>query len=418
MAYLQFAVYMTARVDRILDGQASVLASYGPADLATHIRDTLAVESGRVELYGLFGPDGRWIAGNLQVMPPGLKPGGKPVETPPSAAFAANARVIARRLPWGNVLAVGRDVDQLREIRAITLATLLWSGVVILLIGLVLGTVLSLTPLRRLGDLQAASRKIAAGDLKQRMPVSPRNDELDMLAATVNQMMDEIDRLISEIRGAGETLAHDLRTPLTRIRARLDRTQAVARDTPLEADIEGVVAGIDAVLDRFRALLRISELEARKRRAGVAPIDLADIAKEAGELFQPLAELRGVDLRIAADRAWTEADPKLLFEAVSNLVDNALKFTPPGGRVTVTSADTGIPTLSVQDNGPGIPADEQGAVLQRFYRRECDRLTPGSGLGLSIVAAIVRLHGFELKLENGASGLQATIECRPQESQD
>jgi signal transduction histidine kinase len=351
-------------------------------------------------------------------MPRGLKPGGTPVETPPSADFAANARVIARRLPLGNVLAVGRDVDQLREIRAITLATLLWSGVVILLIGLVLGTVLSLTPLRRLGDLQAASRRIAAGDLKQRMPVSARNDELDMLAATVNQMMDEIDRLISEIRGAGETLAHDLRTPLTRIRARLDRTQMFARDTPLEADIEGVVAGVDAVLDRFRALLRISELEARKRRAGVALIDLADIANEAGELFQPLAELRGVDLRIVADRARTEADPKLLFEAVSNLVDNALKFTPPGGQVTVTSADTGIPTLSVQDNGPGIPADEQGAVLQRFYRRECDRLTPGSGLGLSIVAAIVRLHGFELKLENAASGLHATIECRPREPGD
>ena len=415
MVYLQSAVYLTRRVDQILDTQAATLSSYSAAELPRHIRETLAIEGSRIDLYALFSRDGQWVAGNLRVLPPRLKPDGRPVELPPSATFLANARVVAHRLPWGEILVVGRDVDQLREMRAIILQALLWSGVVIIVMGLVCGTALSLIPLRRLRLLQAASREIAAGDLKRRMPTSTRHDELDMLAATVNHMMGEIDRLISEIRGAGETLAHDLRTPLTRARARLSRAQQAAEGEPVRDDIDQVVTEIDAVLDRFRALLRISELEARQRRAGFVATDLASIVERAGELYQPLADAQGVRLTAAiSDHSLIDADPKLLFEAISNLVDNALKFTPPGGCVEIsTGGDEAHPALIVQDNGPGIAEGEQAAVLQRFYRSERDRVTPGSGLGLSIVAAIVRLHGFELRLEDAAPGLRAVIDCRP-----
>lgn len=415
MVYLQSAVYLTGRVDRILDTEVSAFQTYSAAELPRQIRDTLTIEGGRINVYALFTGDGRWVAGNLAAMPAKLKPDGRPVETPPSATFASNARLIARRLPWGEILVVGRAVDQLREMRAIILQALLWSGVLIIVIGLVFGTALSLIPLRRLRLLQAASHEIAAGDLKRRMPVSARHDELDMLAATVNHMMGEIDRLISEIRGAGEVLAHDLRTPLTRARAQLGRALQTAEDEAFRGDIGQVVSEIDTVLDRFRALLRISELEARQRRAGFVSTDLATIVQRAADLYQPLADEEGVRLTTAAvDLPMIEADPKLLFEAISNLVDNALKFTPRGGQVEIVAAgDREHPTLIVQDSGPGIPEGEQAAVLQRFYRSERDRMRPGSGLGLSIVAAIVRLHGFELRLEDAHPGLRAVIDCKP-----
>jgi signal transduction histidine kinase len=415
MVYVQSAVYLTHRYDRILDTEISALETYSAADLPKKINDTVNIEGGRVDVYALFSRDGRWVAGNLAAMPAQLRPDGRPVEVPPSPSFASNIRLIARRLPWGEILVVGRAVDQLREMRAIILQALLWSGVLIIVIGLTFGTALSLIPLRRLRQLQAASHEIAAGDLKRRMPVSARHDELDMLAATVNQMMGEIDRLISEVRGAGEVLAHDLRTPLTRARAQLGRAQLAAGSDDFREEIDQVVAEIDVVLDRFRALLRISELEARQRRAGFVATDLASIVEQASELYQPLAEAEGVRLTMATvEHTVIEADPKLLFEAISNLVDNALKFTPQGGRVQIaTGGDPAHPLLIVQDDGPGIAPGEQAAVLQRFYRSERDRVKPGSGLGLSIVAAIVRLHGFELRLEDAGPGLRAVIDCSP-----
>jgi len=259
--------------------------------------------------------------------------------------------------------------------------------------------------------LQAAGREIAAGDLTRRMPVSSRHDELDMLAATVNHMVAEVERLMAEVRGVTETIAHDLRTPLTRARARLHRLeQALGPDDSRAEEARWITQELDTVLDRFRALLRISELEAKARRAGFASVDPAVLVRQAGELYAPVAEEQGVSLTWSAEaQPPIQADPRLLIEALSNLVDNALKFTPAGGHVAV-ALEAG-PRIVVQDYGPGLPEGEQAAVLQRFYRAERDRLTPGSGLGLSIVAAIVRLHGFALRLEDGRPGLRAVIDC-------
>jgi signal transduction histidine kinase len=247
------------------------------------------------------------------------------------------------------------------------------------------------------------------------MPTSSRHDELDMFAGTVNYMMDEVERLMSEVKGSTDTIAHDLRTPLTRARAQLHRLRQAPSIDPEE--IARVTAEIDEVLERFRALLRISELEARERHASFAPADLTGIVDQVVDLYQPLAEAKGVKLSAGERRRVTvEADPKLLFEAVSNLVDNAIKFTGEGGAVEVRLGhDPARPEIIVQDNGPGIPAGERTAVLQRFYRGERHRLTSGSGLGLSIVTAIMRLHGFELVLRDAHPGLEAVIACRTQE---
>jgi signal transduction histidine kinase len=409
--YWQSEVYLNQRVDRIIKARAAIFLRAAPADLPRLIREGLDVDGAKLNVYALFSRDGAPLEGNLRRMPPSLMPNGRTVDIPPTADFPGHSRLIARRLPWGEILVVGRDVSELNEMRAIVLEALFWSAVVIILVGLVLGASLSLSPLRRVRAFQATCREIAAGALERRMPVSGRHDELDMFAATVNHMVEEVERLMSEVKGATETIAHDLRTPLTRARARLSRLEhALGEADPRGEDALWVIDELDTVLGRFTAILRISELEARRRREGFVAVDPAALVRQAAELYGPLAEARGVSLLALADSPpLIEADPKLLFEALSNLVDNAIKFTPEGGRVQVR-AEAGS-RIVVEDNGPGVPEAEQAAVLQRFYRGERDRLTPGSGLGLSIVSAIVRLHGFGLRLEDAHPGLRAVIDC-------
>ncbi|MGZ6037069.1 MAG: sensor histidine kinase [Phenylobacterium sp.] len=411
MVYLQSAVYLTHRVDRILDAEASAEMRMPPAALRQTIEDEELI-NGRTSLFALFAADGSRVTGNLRALPAGLVVDGGPIEVAATPEFPAAARLVAKRLPTGEVLVVGRDINQLREIRRIIASALIWSGVLIILGGLACGVALSLGPLRRLRQLQAAGHDIAAGDLRRRMPSSGQGDELDMFAGTVNYMLGEVERLMAEVKTSSDTIAHDLRTPLTRARTQLHRLAQSPRVEP--ADIGRVTAELDEVLERFIAILRISELETRARSAGFAATDLGQILERAGELYLPLAEEAGVQLAVSTTAgAVVEADPKLLFEAISNLLDNAIKFTGAGGRVRL-ELDAGgeRPRIIVQDNGPGVPAGERTAVLQRFYRSERDKLKPGSGLGLSIVAAIVRLHRFHLELQDSEPGLRAIIDCR------
>jgi signal transduction histidine kinase len=411
MVYLQSAVYLTHRVDRILDTEAGAEMRMPPAALRQTIEDERLI-NGRTSLFALFSADGAHVTGNLRALPDGLVVNGGPIEMAATSEFPAAARMVAKRLPTGEVLVVGRDIDQLREIRRIIASALIWSGLLIIVAGLACGIALSLGPLRRLRHLQAASNDIAAGDLKRRMPSSGHGDELDMFAGTVNYMLGEVERLMAEVKTSSDTIAHDLRTPLTRARTQLHRLAQSPKVDP--ADIGRATAELDEVLERFIAILRISELETRARSAGFAPTDVGKILERAGELYLPLAEEADIQLSVTATSGVVvEADPKLLFEAVSNLVDNAIKFTGQGGRVRL-ELDTGHahPRIIVQDTGPGVPSGERTAVLQRFYRSERDQLTPGSGLGLSIVAAIVRMHRFGLELQDSEPGLRVVIECR------
>jgi len=292
LVYVQSTVYLTRRADRILKTEADAIAHAPPERITSSIDEALALNGAQSNIYALFAPDGTWIAGNLHDYPQELPLNDRSIETAPTPSFPANATVIGRGLPSGERLVVGRDADQLAQIRAILLSALIWSGVTIILVGLACGVALSIRPLQRLRILQAAGQGIAGGDMKRRMPTSPRHDELDMFASTVNLMLEEVERLMSEVKGATETIAHDLRTPLTRARAQLYRLQESVQ--PSRSDIAQVTGEIDTVLERFRALLRISEIEARDRRAGFVPTDLATIVEQAGELYQPLAEETGV----------------------------------------------------------------------------------------------------------------------------
>jgi signal transduction histidine kinase len=244
------------------------------------------------------------------------------------------------------------------------------------------------------------------------MPTTQRRDELDMLADTLNSMMSEVERLMSEVQSATAVIAHDLLSPLANVTQQLRRLQTA--QSASRADIAIITERIEDVLERFRAILRLADLEAGKRRAGFKHVDLAKLVESVAELYGPLAEEAGVQLQTQiGSGATAEADPELLFEALTNLIDNAIKFSQRGGIVWVrVGIDPARPQLIVEDNGPGIPAQERTAVLQRFYRVERNKPVPGSGLGLSVVAAIVRLHDFDLVLEDAAPGVRAIIDCR------
>jgi len=292
---------------------------------------------------------------------------------------------------------------------------LLWGISLTLLPGLLGGYLLAQGPLRRVRSIEAAIEPVMRGNLGARLPVSSRHDELDMLSATVNRMLEQIERLLGEVKGVSDSIAHDLRTPLTRLRAQLHRLQ---RDMPAgenaQTILERCVADTDGLLERFRALLRISELEDLHRRAGFAEVDLNDILRRAHELYAPLAEDKSLSFTLRTrEIPRVHADGDLLFEAITNLISNAIKFTPAGGGIVLSSAlEPRGAVIEVADSGPGIAPDERHAVMQRFYRVQRGEHQAGYGLGLSIVAAIVRLHGFSLAIgSNTPSGARMTLRC-------
>lgn len=413
MVYLRSTGFLTQRVDGILNAEADGLMHSPRMGLRERLADELSLNGSHTNVFGLFTASGERVAGNLQVLPVALLTSNTTVEVPPNAEFPSTARLIVRHLAGGEILVVGRDISQLQQMRQIITQALTWSGVLILVAGLALGVMLSVAPLQRLRRLQAAAHDIARGDLKRRMPVSDRGDELDTFASAVNFMIGEVERLIAEVKGATEVIAHDLLSPLASASVQLRRIQR--SDVYDPQAVERVAARIEAVSERFRAILRIAELDVRQRRAGFAAFDLSEVIEPVAELYQPLAESNGVRLLATTERGTTiEGDAKLLFEAVSNLVDNAIKFSGHGSTVRVhLGPDSQRPQLIVEDDGPGIPATERNLVLQRFYRGERSRPVVGSGLGLSVVTAIVRLHEFKLTLEDANPGLRAIIDCHP-----
>lgn len=414
LVYWRTAGFMTQQIDLIIVTEAAAFARESAEDLPETLDTYHTRDARHINLYGLFSHDGRWITGNVVELPAGLPQDGRVHVLEhyhllgQLAGPVPAARAMVVTLPWDEVLLVGRDITQLQQIRGIILTALIEAGALITLLGLATGFALSLRPLRRVQAIRAASQRVAAGELHIRLPVTPRHDELDMLAATVNSMLTEVERLLGEVKSVCDNIAHDLRTPMTRLRARLYRLQQQFKgggDAGQDM-LDEALADTDAVLARFKALLRISEIEDSQRRGAFAPLACGAQLQQVLELYQPLAEDQGKQLRLVVEKdATIEADAGLLFEAVANLVDNAIKFSPPGGEIVLCLFELdGAPCLDILDRGPGIPAVESDIVLQRFYRGEQAVHLEGSGLGLSIVAAIVRLHGFSLRILDAAPG--------------
>ncbi len=309
-------------------------------------------------------------------------------------------------------LLVARDVDERYKTEKLFTTTLPWSLLLMMVLGLVGGGLISRNVLTRLDSINRTSREIMAGDLTRRIPVTRAGDEFDELASNLNRMLDRTERLMRGMREVTDSIAHDLRTPLNRLRNRLEGTLAHLDSESREGkEIGAAVDETDQVIATFNALLLIAEAEAGVAREAMAPVDLPVVVEGVAELYGPLAEEKGVALEIAPCGTVTIAGNKrLISQALANLLDNAIKYTPSGGAVRVAVEDTpsGV-ALSVADTGPGIPAEARAHVLERFVRLEESRNSPGTGLGLSLVAAVARLHDARLALDDNRPGLKATL---------
>ncbi|MEN6541969.1 HAMP domain-containing sensor histidine kinase [Parvibaculum sp.] len=378
-------------------------------------------------LYLVTGPNGQVLAGNIDVRPtaaPG--PDGwmdffynrKVVDRVEVKAARARAFV----LPEGFFLLVGRDVQERRIIESLITNALFWAIGLTVALGLAGGLVMSRNMLARVDAINRTSSSIMRGDLSQRLPIAGTGDELDQLARNLNDMLDQIEALMTGMRQVTDNVAHDLRSPLNRLRSRLEVT--LLKDASPEEyrqALERTIAEADNLLGTFNALLMIARAEAGSLRETMNVIDPAVIVADAAELYEPLAEESGLRLDVDAQAGLSvSGNRELLSQAVVNLIDNAIKHGRPlNGNVeplivvSVKADAAGRVLISVDDHGVGIPQKERAHVLERFVRLESSRNTPGSGLGLSLVAAVVRLHGGRLAFQDNNPGLRATISLPP-----
>ena len=312
---------------------------------------------------------------------------------------------------WYHLL-VGHDVRERLFVAAQIRESLAWGVASAIALFLVGGVMMSRKLLGRMDAINLTSREIMAGDLGRRVPVSGRGDEFDQLAGNLNAMLDQIERLIAGIKQVSDNIAHDLRSPLARLRSRLEVTLMESPDPSAYREaIERTIAEADGLLKTFNALLSIAQAEAGAPRRHFEAVDLGALLSDVAELYEPLAEARGQTLTATApDSVGVRGDRDLLFQAVANLTDNAVKFAPEGGQIGLAlDGAAGEARITVTDNGPGIPEAAREQVLERFFRLEASRSTPGSGLGLSLVAAVARLHHGSLGLEDNAPGLRVQL---------
>jgi signal transduction histidine kinase len=373
-------------------------------------------------LYLIVDPRGQPVAGNLSNWPQ-VAPGPDGwveftlTEAAPDgegeAAGTYPARARAFMLSGGYRLLVGRDLREREAFQERIVASLTWALALTVGLGTLGGVLISRDFMRRIDAINRTTRRIMTGELHQRIAVAGGGDELDQLARNLNAMLDRIERLMDERRHVAEGIAHDLRTPLARLRSRMEL--ALIEKTDLEGSrsaLQDAVSEADRLLATFQALLNIAEAEAGHQQAAFAELDLAALVREMAELYEPVAEEKGQRLETAIGEARIRGHDHLLAQAVANLLDNAIKYTPEGGRIEVSlgpgSAD-GSTELVVADNGPGIAPEDRERVLRRFVRLEGSRSSPGNGLGLAMVDAVARLHKAALVLDDNRPGLRVVL---------
>jgi signal transduction histidine kinase len=415
--YWQTAGYVMTKYDVLLSEELRVFVDNTPEQRLQEIDDRLRKDPEHIKVAGLFSADGHRIKGNIENLPRGLVP-----DVPTDAVVVRldgggrefqKVRIATHPLPDGEIIVIGRNIDEIAAIAEIVGRALALGLLPAIVLALVIGTMLSLRARSRLSEVNQRIQRIVAGDLRERLPTRNSNDPFDQLAVSVNRMLDDIEALIQENSRVGNDIAHDLKTPLTRVRMRLERGRARASTLDeLRTAVDQSITGLDQSVAIITALLRITEIEHSRRLEGFSEVQLAPVLREVGDLYEPIAEDKRVILKVdASDEAIVRGDRDLLFEAVANLVDNAVKFTPEGGRVELALLHhEGESVVRISDTGPGIPEVEREAVTKRFYRSDKSRNTEGLGLGLSLVSAIVKLHGFRFTITPGP-GFTAEIAC-------
>jgi signal transduction histidine kinase len=414
--YQQTVGVWQQRIDRQIDTTTQRLVEYfekkGAPALATRITGLLSdgIDSD-TEVYTLIDPAGHKVVGNLALDTDIFRPTRDIVEHHVvRAGRGSQSRLRITRLPDGGVLVVGRDMQDQRELDHLVRRASLLSAMVTLLMAVGGALLLRRQLEQRIGAIRQTAARIERGDLAQRVPVSQQQDEFARLSRDINAMLDRIHALMEGVRHVSNTIAHNIRTPLSRTLARLRTAQAEHHQTAaLPAAVAFAISEIEDLNIVFDKLLQIAEVESGARRQSFAAVSLNAIAINVLELYDAVAEAKGVTLTHTLDAdPVTAGDGDLLANAVANLLDNAIKYTDVGGAIHVrTHRDGAVVTISVRDNGRGIPEAERSRVGTRFHR--LDRSVPGWGLGLASVIAIARLHGGDLQLENGNPGLIARL---------
>ena len=424
---LAIVFWMTARfsnqqVRGVIDEEVAWLGDQfsagGLAALQRSVGERSAVEPNRRAIYLLLDPLGIPQAGNISRWPD-AKAGDDgyitfPIEVHESASgppksHPAKAKTFAT--DSGYRLLVGRDVHDLVQFQQqIKTAILVGIGAIIVL-GLLGGLILSRWMLTRLERINRSTSRIMAGELGRRIATHGNGDEFDDLAQNLNAMLDRIERLLGGMRQVSEDIAHDLRTPLNRMRSRIEVALMGSPDSEeSRALLEDTLRDADGLIETFNALLAIARAEAGAQHGDWEPLDLAELARDVAELYEPLAEEAQITLRLEARAgARIQGHRQLVAQAIANVTDNAIKYTPAGGTVTISTDAHPLPTVTVTDSGPGIPEDQRERAKQRFVRLDAQRSTPGSGLGLSLVDAVAKLHDARLTLEDNAPGLKVTL---------
>jgi len=417
------AQFMMRQTDDLIESEVWTLAEQyddrGLAALSLQIASRQRNEASRSNIYLLVDRDFHYLAGNMRNWPAAVVPQDFPewhtiTVTTTSDLKKLTARVRVITLAGQVHLLVGRELSDVLRARSV-MAQGMAAGIVIMIgMGLIFGGILTRRLLGRLERVNQTSREIMGGALDRRIPTSGRGDEFDALAKNLNDMLDRIGELVATVRQVSDNIAHDLRSPLTRLRSRLELALLEAPDPASQRQaMEEAIAQAESIIATFNALLTIARAESSAPRSAFETFNLTELVQDAAELYEPLAEDKRICLSVnAAQGLAVTGNKRLLAQAVANLLDNAVKYTPEGGAIQISAKPATPPAgilLTVADSGPGIPPEERENVLKRFYRLDQSRGTPGSGLGLSLVAAVARLHNAKLTLADNAPGLVVQI---------
>ena len=418
---------VTEQINRTVDAEIAGLSeqyNIGGIRRLVFVVDARARRPGS-SLYLVTTFNGEGLAGNVGSLAEGVMrtPGWaetvyRRLDDPEGTEHHALVRVF--QLPGGYRLLVGRDLEERERLYDIVVSAGQWSIALVIVLGLAGGFFVARRVLRRVDAMTQTSRVIMAGDLSGRLPVDRTNDELDRLAVNLNVMLDRIEALMRGFKEVSDNIAHDLKTPLTRLRNRADEALRIGRN---EADyrsaLEATIEESDELIRTFNALLMIARAESGGASTHMIEFDAGEIVRGVGELYDPLADENGIALTVESPQPVPmRGNRELVTQAVANLVDNAIKYaTPASGSgdgksaaiVVTARSDGDMAVLTVADNGPGIPDADRGRVVERFVRLEPSRSAPGSGLGLSLVSAVAHLHGGTLKLEDNGPGLRASL---------
>ena len=414
--YLSTSAYVLSRSDReIMTETASLVdsAEAGRTRLVDLLRQRTADRGFSDHVYLLADPSLNILAGNLREWPPAAAAASGWTEfraqlTSPRAPDRPLVRAMLQTLPNGDRLLVGHDISDLDSFAAQIRTAVIAVVALVFVMAAVASILVTRRTVGRIEAINATSRAIMASGLDKRIPLRGTHDEWDRVAENLNLMLERIETLMGEVKQVGDNVAHDLRTPLTRMRGRLERAFHSQRNG--EADqalISDTISDLDSVLRIFLSITRIAQIETQVRKEGFRSVNLVEIASEVVELYDAAAEEDGTRLVMMGEgEVLVTGDRDLIFDAVANVVDNALKHGRPAGKVVVASESAGgFPVISVTDDGSGIPAGQHEQVFKRFYRLEQSRYTPGNGLGLSLVAAVARLHGARIELLDNSPGL-------------